>query len=237
MNPRLFIVPALAAALQVASAGDITGTVTLSGTAPENQVIDALSTNPDCSKLHDAPVKTQLYVVGDKGGLKDVVVVVRGITGSKGESAKPLVLDQKGCEYVPYIAAVQTKQPVIVRTSDPVFHNVDVQPAVAGNAAAIQGKSNQAQAPGAADITISFAAEEDFLKFKCDVHPWMFAYVTVVDSPYFAVTGKDGSFKIENVPAGKYTLEAKHRKAGKATKEIEVKDAALTADFTLEVPK
>ena len=65
----------------------------------------------------------------------------------------------------------------------------------------------------------------------------MFAYVTVVDSPYFAVTGKDGTFKIANVPPGTYTLEAAHRKAGKVTKQVEVKDANVTVDFTLEVPK
>ena len=47
------------------------------------------------------------------------------------------------------------------------------------------------------------------LSFKCDVHPWMFAYVCVSEHPCFAVSGKDGTFKIKDVPPGKYTLEAK----------------------------
>ena len=238
INPRFLIVPALVAGLQAAVAADITGTITLSGTPPEEKVIDALTANPDCSKLHTEPVKTQFYVTGSKGELRDVVVVVKGLTGqSKGESAEPVVLDQKGCEYVPYVTAVQTKQKILVRTSDPVFHNVDIQPAVAANSSAIAGHANQAQGPGAADLSVSFPSEENFLKFKCDVHPWMFAYVTVVDSPYFSVSGKDGTYKISNVPPGKYTVEAAHRKAGKASKEIEVKDGANTLDFTLEVPK
>lgn len=231
MNPRFLIVPALIAGLQAATAGDITGKITLSGNAPAPQVID-MGSVPDCGKQHSEPVKTQLYVVGPAGELKDVVVSIKGVTGkSTGESAEPLVLDQKGCEYIPYIAAVQTKQKILVRNSDPLLHNVHAMPANAGNK-----ESNKAQIGGAPDIAVSFADAESFLRFKCDVHPWMFAYVTVVDSPYFAVSGKDGTFKIANVPPGKYTLEAAHRKAGVATQEIEVKADGAVANFTLKVP-
>jgi hypothetical protein len=65
-------------------------------------------------------------------------------------------------------------------------------------------------------LNFSFPTAESFLRFKCDVHPWMFSYVTVLDHPYFAVSGKDGSFTIKNVPPGKYTLVAMHRKAAAA---------------------
>ena len=94
--------------------------------------------------------------------------------------------------------------------------------------------STRPRPAGAPDIDHVFPEAEDFLRFKCDVHAWMFSYVTVVDNPYFAVTGKDGTFKIANVPPGKYTVEAMHRKAsgGKpVTKEIEVKDGTTTAGF------
>ena len=78
-----------------------------------------------------------------------------------------------------------------------------------------------------------------FLRFKCDVHPWMFAYACVVDHPYFAVTDKDGKYTIKDVPDGKYTIEAYHRKAAPVaspmTAEIEVKGGSVTKDFTLEV--
>ena len=238
IHPRLLIVPALLAALQAASAADITGTITLSGTPPDEKVIDAMEQNAQCAAMHTDPVKTQFYLVGSKGELKDVVVSIKGLTGkSTGESAPPLVLDQKGCEYIPYVSAVQTKQKILIRTEDQLFHNVDIVPAVAENAAAIAGHSNVAQGPGAADLTVAFPAEESFLKFKCDVHPWMFSYVTVVDNPYFDVSAKDGTYKIANVPPGTYTVEAAHRKAGKVTKSVEVKDANVTLDFTLEVPK
>jgi plastocyanin len=235
MNPRFLIVPALVAGLQAALAADVTGTITLNGTPPPAAVNEALVANADCGKMHAEPPKIQFYLVGSKGEFGDVVVSVKGLMGkSTGESAAPLVLDQKGCEYIPYVTAVQTGQKIVVRNSDPVFHNVDVVPLAPGNASKAK---NQAQAPGAPDLTLSFPAEESFLKFKCDVHPWMFSYVTVVDSPYFSVTGKDGKFKISNLPPGKYTIEAAHRKAGKVTKEIEVKDGENTLDFTMEVPK
>jgi len=212
-----------------ASAGDVTGTVKLSGTPPPEKAITPLKTDPNCGKLvTDAPM-TSFYVTGEGGTLGDAVVVLEGVSGgSPGSSAAPLHIDQKGCLYIPYVAAVQTGQKIIVKNSDPVLHNVHSTPEVAGNE-----EKNLAQMPGGADLDFTFVKPEDFLRFKCDVHPWMFAYVTVVDHPYFAVTGQDGVFKIANVPPGKYTLVAKHRKAGETRQEIEVTDAGATADLTI----
>ena len=86
----------------------------------------------------------------------------------------------------------------------------------------------------APDLSLTFDKPEAFLKFKCDVHPWMFAYCTVVDHPYFAVTDKDGKFTIKNVPAGKYAVEVAHRKAGTTSQEVEIKADGGKADFTIE---
>ncbi len=234
MKPRFLIIPALAVGLQAAMAGDITGTITLEGTAPAPQENTFLRDNADCSKLHPEPAKISFYTVGPKNELKDVVVTIKGVSGkSTGASAKPYVIDQKACEYTPYIGAVQTGQKILVKNSDPILHNVHILPTSSGNGS----EKNSAQAAGQPDLEFSFAAPEEFLKFKCDVHPWMIAYVTVVDSPYFSVSDKDGKFKITGLPAGKYTIEANHRKAGKVTKEVEVKDGSTTVDFTLPVPK
>jgi hypothetical protein len=139
-------------------------------------------------------------------------------------------MDQKGCEYIPQIFAVQTGQKLNVKNSDPVLHNVHATP----NPASGNKESNLAQLAKAPDLTFTFAKPEMFLRFKCDVHPWMFAWVSVFDHPYFAVSGKDGSFKIANVPAGKYKLVAEHRKAGTQTQEIEVKEDGAQATFTMD---
>ena len=88
--------------------------------------------------------------------------------------------------------------------------------------------------PGGADLTYTFPKPEMFMKFKCDVHPWMFAWVSVFDSPYYCVSDKDGKFVIKNVPPGKYTVEADHRKLGSQTQDVEVKDSDVTVNFTFD---
>ena len=229
----LIIITGLAAAGQLASAADITGTVTLKGTPPKEKDITPVMEDANCSKLHTTVPTTHFYVVGPKAELGDVIVSLQGINGkSAGASAAPMVLDQKGCEYVPSIFAVQTGQKITVKNSDPVLHNVHTMPAEdSGNQV-----KNEAQLPNGPDLTFSFSKPENFLKFKCDVHQWMFAWVSVFDHPYFAVSGKDGTFKIANVPPGKYKLQAAHRKAGVVTQDVDVKEGEpAKVDFALEV--
>ena len=228
----LITVTGLAAALPIAPAADITGTITLKGAPPKEKDITPIMDDANCSKLHTKVPTTRFYVVGGKGELADVVVSLQGISGkSTGASAPPAELDQKGCIYVPSIMAIQTGQKLHVKNSDPVLHNVHTMSA-AGNT-----DQNLAQMANGPDLSFSFTKSENFLKFKCDVHQWMFAWVTVVDHPYFAVSDKDGKFTIKNVPAGKYTVQALHRKAAPngLEKDVEVKDGDVTVDFTMEV--
>jgi plastocyanin len=216
-------------ALQPARAGDITGVITLKGVPPAEKDITPLKDDATCGALYDTMPTTHFYVVSPQGELADVVVSLKDVTGkSTGASAPPAVLDQKGCVYLPSILAIQTGQKLIVKNSDPCVHNVHTSPTA-------NPEVNEVQMPGGADLTFTFDKPEPFLKFRCDVHPWMFAWVTVVDSPYFAVTGKDGKFTIKNVPPGKYTLEAAHRKLGAQTANIEVTDSGATQNFTFEV--
>lgn len=215
LNRRCLAVAALLASLQIVSAGDITGKVTLKGPPPPETVIQM---DASCGAIHPTK-KTRFYVVGKNGELADTIVYVKeGLTGKQFPVPdKPLLIDQVGCEYHPYVAGAMVNQKILVRNSDPLLHNVHPLPAVAGNK-----ESNTAQLPKSKDLEYSFAKEENFLKFKCDVHGWMFSYVTVLSHPFFSVSGTDGTFKIANLPPGKYTIEATHRKAGKQTMEIEV---------------
>lgn len=234
LNQTLVLVASFTTALQLATAGNITGKVTLKGTPPAEKEITGV-TDAACAAGHTTPMKTRFYVVGSGGELADTVVMLKGISGkSTGAAAPAIVIDQKGCEYIPYVGAVQTGQKISVKNSDPTMHNVHPTPA---NTAGGNKEENKAQFAGAAELNFTFPAAENFLRFKCDVHPWMFSYITVVDHPYFAVTGKDGSFTIKDVPAGKYKIVALHRKAALAglEQDIEVTADGGKTDFTLEV--
>ena len=221
----------LLAGVAATQAADITGKVTLKGTPPPEK---DLPLDPSCGKLwpKEKP-KTRFYVVGGDGGLADVLVYLKQAE-AKGAPSKPALLDQKGCEYAPYIMGLQTGQKLLIRNSDPVLHNVHATPKT-------NKEFNLAQMAGGKDIERTLDQTEVFVRFKCDVHPWMFAYVGVLPHGYFAVTDKDGSYKIEGVPAGKYTVVAFHRKAHgtedkAATQEITVGDSGASANFTVEVP-
>ena len=224
-------------ALQLARAGDITGVITLKGTPPPELEITPIRDDPNCSAMYPGKLPTtHFYVVGQDGALADVVVSLKDASGnditgkSTGASAPSVLLNQKGCLYTPQILAIQTGQKLIVRNSDSCVHNVHTEPKN-------NPPSNQVQMPGGADLPFTFAKPEMFLTFKCDVHPWMFAWVSVFDNPYFAISGTDGKFTIKNVPPGKYTLVASHRKLGTQTAQIEVTDAGTTQNFTFEVKK
>ena len=221
-------------AWQTACAADIVGLITLKGTPPaETDLGSYISGNADCAAMYQGQKMptTHFYVVGPNGEFADVVVSLKGVTGkSAGASSPPVVLDQKNCVYTPGILAIQTGQKLIVKNSDACVHNVHATPTVPGNP-----ESNQAQMPGGADLNFVYSQPEMFLRFKCDVHPWMFAWLSVFDSPWFCVSGTDGKFVIKNVPPGKYTVEAAHRKLGTRTQEVEVKDADVTANFTFDV--
>jgi plastocyanin len=211
------------------NAADITGTINFKGTAPAERELTPIKEDPNCAALYPGALpKTKFYVVGANGELADVIISLKGIAGkSAGAGAGAATLDQKGALYTPQIVAIQTGQKLIVKNPDPLIHNVHTKPAA-------NPESNLVQMQGGADLTYTFDKPEPFLKFQCDVHPWMFAWVSVFDHPYFAVSGADGKFTIKNVPPGKYTLEAAHRKLGTQTAEIEVKEGGAAQNFTFE---
>jgi hypothetical protein len=228
----------LAGSLQLASAGDITGKVTLKGTPPPEITIGY---DDVCSKLHPSVPTTRHWVVGKDNGLANVFVYIsKGLEGKKFTAPTDAVeLDQVGCNYNPYVFGVMVGQKVLIKNSDPLMHNIHALPKVDGNtefnfAEPTQGDVNDSK------WAESIKAPEVMLKLKCDVHQWMFAYAGVQAHPFFAVTDADGNFKIANVPAGSYTLTAYHLKAHGskpgATQEITVADSPVTANFTVEVP-
>jgi hypothetical protein len=222
-------VAVLAGSLQLVAAGEITGKITLKGT-PKPEVDIPLT--PSCGKINPNKVTTRHYVVGKDGGLANVFVYLKDAKAAPATAESP-TLDQVGCMYDPYIFGVVTGQKFKVKNSDPELHNVHATPKVNKEFNFGQPVKDQVNEK-------SFDQAEVMVRMKCDVHPWMFAYIGVVDHPYFAVSDKDGNFKISGVPDGKYTIEAFHQKthigAGKGiAQSIEVK-GSVKQDFTVEIP-
>lgn len=185
-----------------------------------------MAADPVCQRENpDAVAET---VVVSDGGLQNVFVYVKdGLNGYAFDTpTEPARLDQKGCRYVPHVLGLRAGQPIEIANSDPTFHNVHALPAV--NREFNVGQPSQ----GMRDVR-TFTAPEVMVRVKCDVHAWMHAYVGVVDHPYFAVTADGGTFSLEHVPAGTYTIEAWHEKLGTQTQtvtlgETESKDIAFT---------
>lgn len=200
-----------------ATAAAVHGAITYAGPKP-TQAIVAMDAEDACVKMHGGkPVYDDALVVGSSGGVANAFVYIKsGLEGKRFEPAKtPVVLDQRGCMFTPRVLGLEAGEPLAVRNSDPFEHNV--HPAPKNNR-----EWNEGMTPGQPDVLHKFAREEVMIRVKCNVHPWMRAWIGVVEHPYFAVTGTDGSFDLTNVPPGDYTLAAWHEKLGERTQQIHV---------------
>jgi hypothetical protein len=120
------------------------------------------------------------------------------------------VLDQLGCLYTPHVIGLQVGQTLEVRNSDPTTHNVHFFAERSPNPS-----ENHNQPAGAAALETRFEKSEIGARVGCDIHPWMSAWISAVDHPFFAVSGADGSFAIRGLPAGEYEFEAWHELFGR----------------------
>lgn len=199
--------------------GKVRGHVILVGAPPAERSIGAAKADPNCGKSYpESAPTTRSYVVGPGGGLRYALVrIVEAPAGAVATApAAPVLFDQKGCMYEPYVAAVQAGTPFKVRNSDAFLHNVASSPKLNKGFNFTQGVAGQ-------ENEKVFDKPEIFVKLQCNVHPWMIAYLAVLDNPFYAVTDESGSFSLpEGLPPGKYTLEAQHLKSGAAKAQIEI---------------
>jgi hypothetical protein len=214
--------------VSAAGEGKITGTVKLDGAAPHMKGID-MSKDPYCVKQHATdPAHLETYVVGANGGLENVVLYIDGWTGSAQVSTAVPVFDQKNCVYTPHVLALDTGETFKVVTSDQTAHNIHPLPNPMTNVG-----WNQSQPPGAPAIEKSWKNPE-VIPVQCNIHPWMHGWFVVVKGPY-ATTDANGSYTINNVPPGSYTVTAWQEAAGTQTQKVTVAaGAAATADFTFK---
>lgn len=217
------------AAARAASAS-ITGTVTFSGAIPKMRPI-SMGSEPTCAAKHSTPPVSEALVLGEDNKMANIFVKVKsGLADNSFETPKePVVVNQEGCIYDPHVFGVMVDQPIKFLNSDGVLHNVHPLPKV--------NRSFNLAMPGTVtETTKAFSkAEEELFVIKCDVHPWMQAYMAVMPHPFYNVTGKDGKFTLSGLAAGTYEIEAWHERLGTLTKSVTVKDGETqSVDFTFE---
>lgn len=206
--------------------GTVTGKVNFKGTAPKMRPLN-LDADPACAATHSGPATPEVVVVNGNGTLKNVFVYVKkGLEGKTfNPPSAPVILDQKGCVYVPHVLGLQAKQNLKITTSDKTTHNIHPLPQA-------NTEWNVSQPAGSAPIVKTFAKPEVSIPVVCNQHPWMRAYVHVLSHPFFAVTDENGNFEIKGLPPGKYEIEAVHERYGAQTQQITVTAAkGATTEF------
>jgi plastocyanin len=208
-----------------ANTGTIKGHVRLTGKLPGNPVI-RMGMDPMCSRMNAGKRILQEFVVATaEGNLGNVFVHLQGNVPQTPVSTQPVMIDQKGCVFLPRVVGVRVGQTLQIKNSDSFLHN----------AHGLSGKDNSFNVgqPTAGNVfNFKPKAEEVMLHLKCDIHNWMNAYVGIVTNPYFAVSDTMGAFEIDKVPAGTYMLQAWHERYGPVTRSVTVKaGAATTVDF------
>jgi plastocyanin len=218
---RLWLAAGLVALLllpRVAAAATITGSVMFDGKAPALKPLP-MTAEPVCHKKHGGkPGPNEALVLGTGNTMGNIMVwVSKGLPAGKTwpASKTPVVLDQDGCVYKPHVMGIMVGQPYRILNSDGILHNIHTLPK-------INPAFNRGQPATVKEMTTSFPKPENMFQVKCDVHPWMSAYIGVFTHPFFSVTGTDGKFTIPDLPAGTYEITAWHERLGTQTASITV---------------
>ena len=219
---------------QLTAGGSITGTITYEGKIPKLKKFD-MAIEPICVQKHETdPVRftgrSEALVLGDENTLGNIFVqVIAGLPKKEySPPDTPVVIDQNGCTYAPHVLALMVGQPLKFLNSDGVLHNLHTLPE--------ENDEFNVTMPKFLKETIrTFEYAEGMFPIKCDVHPWMGGFVAVLDHPFFAVTQKDGVYKIEGLDPGDYEIEFWHEKLGTRNASVSVKgDETQTLDFVFK---
>jgi plastocyanin len=202
--------------LDEAHAGSIKGTIKFAGKKPTPKMID-MSEDPACVEAHKGKAYDESLVVNGKGDVANAFVYIeKGLEGKNFETpTTPVVIDQRGCWFRPRVMGIQVGQALQVVNSDPVTHNIHPM-------AVVNREWNHSQGPGDEPISRKFTKTEVMVPVKCNIHSWMHSYIGVLDHPFYAVSGEDGTFTLPKLPPGTYTLAVWQEKLGTQRQQIEV---------------
>jgi len=201
--------------------GSITGSIAFTGDAPAPKQI-SMDADAACAQSNPNP-QTEDVVIKD-GKLANVFVYIKDGKTTEGKSIAgftfevppaEVVLDQKGCRYIPHVMGMMAGQKLKVTNSDQTAHNVHPSPKS-------NKEWNQSQPAGAPPIIQTFTRAEVVVPVKCNQHPWMKSNIGVLKHPLFAVSGENGAFEIKGVPPGTYIVATWHEKYGEKTQSITV---------------
>ena len=202
-------------------AGSLTGRVNFEGKGPKQKTLK-MDADPVCGASHKTPVYRESFVLSEDGYLKNVIVYLSNVKYDGKAPTTQAVIDQNGCVYIPHVQGIMAGQELLIKNSDATLHNIHGLPK-------INSEFNFAMPKVVKEKAIKIEKVEHSIKIKCDVHPWMNAYISVFDHPFFAVTDDTGSFKIENIPPGEYEVIAWQEKfKDKKTKEWKTRSASVT---------
>ncbi len=214
-----------ASPVDAATAGNIGGMIMFDGAAPTMDMID-MASEAVCAGKYTSTPTTEEVVVGTGGGLANVFVYVKeGLDASLSfpTPGDAVVIDQDGCRYIPHVIAVQAGQDITFRNSDGLLHNINASPT--------ENRGFNVSQPVNMETNRNFAAAEVMVPVRCDVHGWMSAYIGVLDHPFHAVSGPDGSVDLSTLPPGDYVIEAWHERYGTQTANVTVA-TGQTADVS-----
>ncbi len=214
-----------------AQAAAIKGKVTYQGKRPKLRPIK-MGADPVCLTKHADTVFPKTIILGPNMELKNVFLRIKdGLPKKKYPvPSEPKVLDQKGCIYTPAVMGIMAGQPLKILNPDGTLHNVHALPKV-------NPEFNVAMPKFRQEITKTFDKTEFMFEVKCDVHPWMTAYITVLDHPFYTTTGESGEYVIENLPPGEYVLEAWHQRLAPQLVTVSLAEGETKEiDFTFQRP-
>ncbi|MDR4496789.1 MAG: carboxypeptidase regulatory-like domain-containing protein [Candidatus Scalindua sp.] len=208
----------------VSNGGSISGVIKMVGDVPSAKMLNVDKDQGTCG--HDA-IPSEALIVSHGSELKNAVVSITNISKGKKFSEGKVAIDQKGCIFVPHVTLIPKGQSLDLLNSDDIMHNL--------HSYSMKNTAFNEGVTGGNALSRIFEYPET-IKITCDVHTWMTSWLIVQDNPYYSTSNETGAYKIDNVPAGDYTLQVWHESLGKTTKQVSVKAGENSVvNFDLEM--